>query len=159
MNPRAAGTSDIAEIVRVVNLAYRVEDFFINSDRTDAADVATRLARRGAEILVVDAVDGQGLVAAVYLETRGDLLWFGLLSVDPAAQGRGRARALIEAVERRCRDAGLDLIEIDVVDLREELPAFYARLGFVECGRRPFHDSHKLTRPAEMIVMQKMLEA
>jgi len=157
--PRRASDRDVAEIVRVVNLAYRVEDFFIDGDRTDAADIADRLARPGAEILVIDSADGRGLVAAVHVETRGDLLWFGLLSVDPAEQGRGHARALIEAVEQRCRDLGLCLIEIDVVNLREELPAFYARFGFAEGGRRSFHDSHKLTRPAEMVVMRKVLEA
>jgi GNAT superfamily N-acetyltransferase len=150
-------TADIPEIVRVVNLAYRVEDFFINGDRTSPEDTAARLQRVGSDVLVIEGAQPGTLAAVIYLERRGDRLWFGLLSVDPAARGQGHARQLIGAVEMRCRAAGLALLEIDVVDLRTELPAFYHRLGFREVGTRPFPDPGKLRRPAHMVVMQKAL--
>jgi len=155
--PRRAVAADIPEIVRVVNLAYRVEDFFIRGDRTDAADIGARLERPGARILVVDGDLAGSLAAAVYLEHRADRVWFGLLSVDPPRQGSGLARLLIDAVEADARAAAVPLVEIDVVDLRTELPAFYARLGYVQVGERPFPDPHKLRRPAHMVVMQKAL--
>ncbi|MEO8478019.1 MAG: GNAT family N-acetyltransferase [Gemmatimonadota bacterium] len=157
--PRRASEADVAEIVRVVNLAYRVEDFFLEGDRTNAEDIVARLARPEATILVVDDPQGATLVAVVYVELRVDHVWFGLLSVDPAAQGRGHARALLEAVERRCGDAHIELIEIEVVNLREELPEFYRRLGFALVGQRPFYDAYKLKRPAHMLVMRKRLGA
>ena len=151
---RTAAVEDLGEILRIVNLAYRVEDFFIDGDRITPVDLRERFDRVGAELLVVDAAAG-GLAAAVHFEARGDHGWFGLLAVDPVAQGEGHARALIDAMEERCRRIGLAHLEIEVVDLREELPAFYARLGFVEVARKPFLDVHKLKRPAELVVMEK----
>lgn len=155
---RRASHADVTEIVRVVNAAYRVEDFFIRGDRTDVEDIGARLERPGAQVLVVDGDLPGSLAAAVYLEHRADRVWFGLLSVDPPRQGSGLARLLIDAVEADARAAAVPLVEIDVVDLRTELPAFYARLGYVQVGERPFPDPHKLTRPARMLVFRKRLE-
>ena len=152
---RTAAVEDLAEILRIVNLAYRVEDFFIDGDRITPADLRERFDRPEAEFLVVDGATPGHLAAAVHFESRADHGWFGLLAVDPVAQGAGHARALIEAMEARCRRLGLASLEIEVVDLREELPAFYARLGFVDVARKPFLDVHKLKRPAELVVMQK----
>jgi GNAT superfamily N-acetyltransferase len=156
---RVAGETDVAELVRVINLAYRVEDFFIEGDRTDRSDVLERLRRPGAEFLVVDAGEPNRLAAAVYLEQRGDRGYFGLLSVDPTVQRRGLGRRLVAAVEERCRDRGCLALDINVVDLRLELPAFYAELGFEPAGTAPFKDVDKLKRPAVMLLMSKSLES
>ena len=155
---RRASHAAVTEIVRVVNAAYRVEDFFLRGDRTDVEDIGARLERPGAQVLVVDGDLPGSLAAAVYLEHRADRVWFGLLSVDPPRQGSGLARLLIDAVEADARAAAVPLVEIDVVDLRTELPAFYERLGYVQVGERPFPDPHKLTRPARMLVFRKRLE-
>lgn len=155
--PRDANVDDAEELVRVINLAYRVEDFFIHGDRTDRDDVLARLARPDAGFLVIDAEAPGRLAAAVYLEPRGTAGYFGLLSVDPAAQRRGHARRLIAAVEARCAAHGCTTVEIDVVDLRTELPPFYAALGYRRAGTAPFKDAHKLKRPASMVVMRKDL--
>jgi GNAT superfamily N-acetyltransferase len=80
-----------------------------------------------------------------------------MLSVDPARQGKGLARRLIEAVEDRCRAAGCAALDIDVVNLREELPAFYRRFGFMVTGQAPFSDAWKLRREAHLVVMSKPL--
>lgn len=155
--PRDATVDDADELVRVINLAYRVEDFFIHGDRTDRGDVLARLSRPGAGFLVTEAGAPGRLAAAVYLELRGTIGYFGLLSVDPAAQRRGHARRLIAAVEARCAAHGCTSVEIDVVDLRTELPPFYAALGYRPAGTAPFKDAHKLKRPATMVVMRKPL--
>lgn len=156
---RVATLADVPELVRVVNLAYRVEDFFINGDRTDAADVSRRLSKPDAAFLVVPGSDAGGTLAgAVYLEVRGERGYFGMLSVDPGYQKRGIGRILTDAVEAYCRARGCAWIDIDVVNLREELPAFYARLGFTPGGTAPFHDPAKLTRDAHLVRMSKPLE-
>jgi N-acetylglutamate synthase-like GNAT family acetyltransferase len=152
---RAATREDLPEILRIVNLAYRVEDFFIAGDRIDLPQLRARFEQPGAELLVIDAPEPARLVAAVHFEDRGDHGWFGLLAVDPAAQGAGHARTLIHAMEDRCRALGLTSLMIEVVDLRTELPPFYARLGFVDVATKPFHDTHKLKRPAALRVMRK----
>ena len=154
---RQATMADLPEILRVVNLAYQVELFFIDGDRITPAELLERFSRPGAEFLVVDRADAEGLAAAVHFEHRGDHGWFGLLAVDPAAQGAGHARTLLAAMEARCRLLGLARLQLEMVDLRLELPAFYAKFGFAEVARKPFPDGGKLKMAAEMVVMGKFV--
>jgi GNAT superfamily N-acetyltransferase len=160
---RAATPSDVPALVRIINLAYRVEDFFINGNRTSDEDIRAKMAKPGAAFFVMDAPADRSagvassLVAAAYFEIRGDRGYFAMLSVDPAHQKQGLARRLIEHMEERSRAAGCRALEIEVVDLRAELPAFYKRLHFTPVGRAPFPDPHKLTRPAHLVLMSKEL--
>ena len=155
MNVRLATVQDVPEVVRVTNAAYRVEDFFINGDRTNADEVRERMTKANAGFLVADALTG--LAASVYFEVRGDRGYFGMLSVDPAHQKRGHSKALIAAVESHCRAAGCVALDIDVVNLRLELPAYYAALGFVETGTAPFENPRAM-RPAHLITMSRPID-
>jgi GNAT superfamily N-acetyltransferase len=80
-----------------------------------------------------------------------------MLSVDPARQGQGLGARLIEAVEQFCRDAGCRTMEIEVVNLRTELPAFYRRHGYVEAGTRPFPLNERTRVPCHYILMTKAI--
>jgi Acetyltransferases len=159
MNTRYAASGDIPELVRIINLAYRVEDFFIDGDRTNTKDVESRLFAPGACFIVIDAPDMKSLAAAVWVETHGEKGHFAVLSVDPAFQGRGLARLMIDATEDHCRQAGCTSLDLEVVDLREELPAFYAKFGFQPAGTAPFPATEKLTRPAHLMLMTKSLRS
>ena len=96
-------------------------------------------------------------LAACSSKLRGMRGFFALLSVDPDYQGRGLARRLVEAVETHCRSAGCTSLDLDVVNLREELPAFYDRLGFKPIATAPFPQPHKLKRDAHLVLMSKPL--
>lgn len=157
MNTRYAAPDDIPELVRIINLAYRVEDFFIDGDRTNANDIQSRLVKPGACFIVIDAPEEKSLAGAVWVEVLGDKGHFAVLSVDPAFQGRGLARIMIDAVENHCRKAGCSSLDLEVVDLRDELPAFYSKFGFEPAGTAPFPATEKLTRPAHLILMTKSL--
>jgi ribosomal protein S18 acetylase RimI-like enzyme len=158
MNTRYATSKDIPELVRVINLAYRVEDFFIDGSRTNAADVKSRIDTPGACFIVVDSDTTTGTLAgAVFVDIHESRGHFAVLSVDPAFQGRGLARLLIDAVEKHCRDAGCDALDIEVVNLRLELPAFYTKFGFKPNGTAIFPDTEKLTREAHLMLMSKPL--
>ena len=154
---RLATAADVAEIVRVTNAAYRVEDFFIDGDRTNVAEIADRIAAPHSCFLVIDVPSGKGLAASVYVEIRGDRAYFGMLSVAPAHQKTGLARVLIDAVDARARAAGCIALDIDVVNLREELPAFHRTMGFSETGTAPFLKGHTLKQPVHLILMSKSL--
>lgn len=157
MNTRYATSKDIPELVRVINVAYRVEDFFIDGDRTNAADVKSRMETPGACFIVVDSDSSDALAAAVFVDVHERRGHFAVLSVDPAFQGTGLARTLIDAVEKHCRDAGCDALDIEVVNLRLELPAFYAKFGFMPNGTAIFPNTEKLTRDAHLLLMSKPL--
>jgi GNAT superfamily N-acetyltransferase len=152
---RPAAAADIPELVRVINAAYRVEDFFIDGDRTSAAEVDVLMARPEAGFLAIPAADPPALVAGAYVERRATGLYFAMLSVDPPRQGQGHARRLVEAIERHAEATGCDALEIEVVNLREELPAFYDRMGFVATGVSPFPGGVTLKRPAHLVLMRK----
>lgn len=154
---RYALDADIPEIVRIINAAFRVEDFFVNGDRTSYADILARMADPRIRFLVVDADEPGTLAAAVVVDVHDGRGHFAMLSVDPPLQGRGLARVLMKAIEDHCREAGCETVEIEVVNLREELPAFYDIMGYAPVDTAPFPDKAKLRRDAHMVRMSKHL--
>jgi len=156
MTPRRATPDDIPALVSLINSAYRVEDFFVNGDRTNAEDVGARIAAPNACFLVVDGAAGV-LAGAVYVDVKSSRGHFALLSVDPFLQRKGVGRALIVAAEDYCRSAGCQSLDLEVVNLRSELPDYYTALGFQAFGTAPFPDASKLSRDAHLVLMTKPL--
>lgn len=150
----AVATPDQADAVAaLVTLAYRVEDFLVDGDRTNAGEVREKMTH-GAFLTLADP-DGT-LAGAVYVEVRGGTRgYFGMLSVHPARQGEGLARRLVEAAEAWARAAGCSHMDLHVLSPRLELPAFYRHLGYVESGTLPFDEPAKL--PTHIMVMSKAL--
>ena len=157
MTPRLATVADSGALTRLINAAYRVEAFFLRGERTSEPDVLARIETPGADFLVIDGTAPGGLAGTVYVEIGGDRGYFGLLSVDPDCQGTGLGRVLVEAAESYCRAAGCRVLEIDVVNLRTELPPFYAKFGFRPVGETPFPAPAKLKQPVHLILMSKPL--
>jgi GNAT superfamily N-acetyltransferase len=158
MQARLATRSDLSEILRVTNRAYVVEKFFIDGERTHSEEVAALMAQRDAAFLVIeDPVDRTRLRASVFAETRRDRGHFAMLAVDPDHQGQGLARQLIEAVEEYCRVRGCRHLDLDMVNLRTELSAFYAHFGFSVVGTMEMGERHTLKRPCHRIKMSKDL--
>ncbi len=156
MITRDAVAADIPEIVRVTNIAYRVEEFFKRGDRTSADDIRRRMNEPNASFVVIES-DAGTLAGAVWMEILKDRGHFGLLAVDPAHQGKGIARALIDGVEQRCTARGCHHVDIEVVNLREDLPPFYSKLGFEVSGTKPFSPPEELTRAAHLVTWSKAI--
>ena len=153
MNIRRANSVDAASVAALVTLAYRVEAFFVDGDRTDTADVMRRLER--GDFLLLE--ENGALVGCVYVQDTDGLGYFGMLSIDPRHQGRGLGAALVDAAEKWCARKGCGVVEIEVVNLRTELPPFYRKLGYVEQGTRPFPDQERCKLPCHFVVMSKEL--
>jgi GNAT superfamily N-acetyltransferase len=153
MSIRPADAADVGRLVAVINQAYRVEAFFVDGDRADAATVA-RLMESG---VFLTGRDGDGpLLSTVYVEDRGRRAYFGLLAVAPAAQRQGWGRRMVAAAESLARGWGASAMDLRVVSLRAELPAFYARLGYVVTGEEPA-DEPRARRPFHFVRMSKRL--
>ncbi|HJW33265.1 MAG TPA: GNAT family N-acetyltransferase [Holophagaceae bacterium] len=155
---REGHPTDISEIVRVTNLAYAVEAFCIQGQRTDADDVTDRMAA-GTFLVVDDPAHPGQLLGLVYLALTSDRGYLGTLAVDPAHQGSGISRRLVEAVETRCREACVRFLDLTVVNLRKELFPFYRKLGFAPNAVLPFPRPAKLIRPCHLVQMTKALVA
>lgn len=154
---RPATTSEARIIAAIVNEAYRVEDFFKVGDRTDASEIAGLLQKD--LFLVAEEQDG-GAAGCVYVAIKEGRGYFGMLSVVPAHQGNGLGRRLVDAAERYCAERGCAEMDLWVVNLRKELPPWYAKLGYAETGRAPWPDDvlDQLSRPAHFIIMSKSLK-
>ena len=129
--------------------------------------VAEEIERSGQIHLQMTAVEQEAgsdkmsgpISAAVYVEISGERGYFGMLAVDPASQGTGLGRLMVEAAESHCRQLGCQFMDIDVLSLRPELPPFYRKLGYRETGTEEFHPSRPL-RPGvacHCIKMEKAL--
>jgi len=151
LNMRVACAEDAEAITNLINAAFEVERFFLDSDRIDI-DRVHKLFHNGTVLL---AEDESGIVGCVYLEPNGDSMYLGLLSVAPNRQRTGLGAALIHAAEKFSRDKGFHAIELWIVNVRKELPGYYSRFGFVETGTAPFPPEIKTTVPCHFIMMKK----
>ena len=153
METRTAQLDDAENIARLVNAAFRPERFFIAADRTNP-DKVRELLQKGKFLLVEE--DGL-LAGCVYVELRGERGYFGLLAVDPSLQRSGLGSRMVAAAEAYCRDAGCRFMDLTIVNLRAELPAFYHRFGYVEIGALPFPPDQHPNQPCHLVKMSKPL--
>jgi len=144
-------TPDDAEAVRaLIELAYRgpesakgwaSEAGILTGPRTSLAEVDDLIAQPDTRFLLAEQ-DGS-LVGCVLIEKHGDDGYFGMFSIDPGAQTAGLGKALLARAEDAVRDLwdarGMTAV---VINLRDNLIAWYERRGYVLTGRTepfPFH--------------------
>lgn len=151
---RDADDSDVDAIVELVNLAYRVEDFFIDGNRTHAGEVRHHL---GEGTFVLAEAPGEVFAGSIFTRTEDAEGYFGMLSVHPDWQHQGLGRALIAEAERRALEARCTSMRLVVVNLRDDIIPWYRRLGYVERGTAPFAEPDKLKRPAVFVEMVRPL--
>jgi len=165
-----ANSSDVQELVRLVNSAYRgdsskkgwtTEADLLDGIRTDEESMGELFTKEGSTVL--KCLDDKGaLVGCVNLQKQVNKLYLGMLTVSPSLQGGGIGKLLLEASEEFGRAHGFDAIIMSVISIREELIAWYERKGFVKTGeKKPFPmDDPKFGIPKqflEFIMMEKPL--
>ena len=151
---RLAVPADAARITAVINAAFRIaEGFFIDGNRIAQAEVEQKLSD-GAFIV---SESGYTLSGCVYVEMRGERSYLGLLSVDPACQQGGLGSLLMREAEKYCGERGSQAMDILIVSLREDLPAFYQKRGYVQNGTSPFPPEVETKIPCHFINMSKPL--
>jgi N-acetylglutamate synthase-like GNAT family acetyltransferase len=151
---RVAETHEAQAITAIINAAFRqAESFFIERDRIDADKVQSLL--NTGEFLVSE-VDGI-VTGCVYVERRADRSYLGLLAVAPKAQKSGIGSKLMAAAEDHCRKLGSRFMDIQIVNLRKELPRFYRCRGYIETGSAPFTAGLNPKVPCHFVKMSKPL--
>lgn len=153
---RIAGMADAGKITFLINSAFRsAEGFFVEGDRLEAKEVIDKL--NTGKFLLVEA--GGTLIGCVYVEPRGERAYLGLLSVDPSRQTSGVGSLLMAEAENYCRELGCRFMDIKLVNLRKELPAFYEKRGYVETGTSSFPANVATKEPCHFIDMAKPLSS
>ena len=153
MSFRHATSADADALAALINRAFRCEKFFFAGDRTNPNEVQS-LIRKGTFLVAENEV---GVFGCVYVEERGDRYYLGLLSIDPARQGSGQGARLMDAAEEYCRERQARAIDLKIVNLRTELPPYYARRGYVETGTAPWPTDVETSQPCHFITMSKEL--
>ncbi|MEU8840302.1 GNAT family N-acetyltransferase [Streptomyces roseus] len=142
LNFRSAVEADVPELVALVESAYRgdasragwtTEADYLDGQRTDPEGVRAIIGAADGVLLVVER--GGELVACCQLEHRGDHAYFGMFAVRPGLQGGGLGKEILAEAERRAREAwGAKEMRMTVVNVREELIAYYVRRGYRRTG-------------------------
>lgn len=144
---RTATPADIPALIALVTSAYRgqssragwtTEADLLDGARIDADGLQADLARDRSDILLAER-DGR-LIACVHVADDHGKGYFGMFSVDPVQQGGGIGKVMIDLAETHAaREWGVPVMQMMVIDVREELIAFYERRGYVRTGiKKPF---------------------
>lgn len=148
---RHATHEDIPALVALVESAYRgdaskqgwtTEADMLGGRRTGPDDIQACIDRPESAILVAerDTDVGSELIACAHVAVEDGAGYFGMFSVRPTQQGGGIGKVVIAEAERIVReDWGLPAMRMTVIDIRDELIAFYERRGYRRTGiKKPF---------------------
>jgi ribosomal protein S18 acetylase RimI-like enzyme len=149
---RKATFADVDALVALVESAYRgdasragwtTEADLLDGRRTGPDDVTACIGRPRSAILMAEQDTANGpreLVACAHVADEDGAGYFGMFSVRPTLQGSGVGKRLLEHAERFVRAHwSLPVMRMTVIDVREELIAFYERRGYRRTGiLKPF---------------------
>jgi len=144
---RDAGPADVPALVELVTSAYRgdasrrgwtTEADLLDGSRIDPDVLLHDIARPHSRVLLAERDDV--LLACAHVSDEDGAGYFGMFSVRPGLQGAGVGKALLAEAERVVRDEWrLPAMRMTVIDLRDELIAFYERRGYRRTGiKKPF---------------------
>ncbi|WP_027079299.1 GNAT family N-acetyltransferase [Luteimonas mephitis] len=144
---RSATPSDVDAIVALVTSAYRgdasragwtTEADFLDGNRIDPGVLRADIERARSCVVLAER-DGT-LQACAHVADEDGHGYFGMFSVVPGLQGGGIGKALLAECERIARDDWrLPDMRMTVIDIRDELIAFYERRGYRRTGvYKPF---------------------
>ncbi len=144
---RGAAETDVPAIVALVESAYRgdisrkgwtTEADLLDGQRVDAQAIMQELARPRSRVLM--ARRGDELLACAHVAVEKDSGCFGMFAVRPDLQGAGVGKRVLAEAERIAREEwGMARMCMTVIDVRDELIAFYERRGYRRTGiRKPF---------------------
>jgi GNAT superfamily N-acetyltransferase len=144
---RAATNDDLDALVALVTSAYRgdasrvgwtTEADFLDGNRIDRDVLALDIRRPRSRVLVAER--NGTLLACAHVCEDGGAGYFGMFSVEPGLQGGGVGKAVLAEAERIVREEWhLPTMRMTVIDIRNELIAFYQRRGYALTGiKKPF---------------------
>ena len=139
---RPANHADIPALVALVTSAYRgdvsrqgwtTEADLLDGQRIDPDVLARDIGRARSRILVAER--GGEMLACAHVAEEDGAGYFGMFSVRPDLQGGGVGKAMLAEAERIAREEWqLPTMRMTVIDIRDELIAFYARRGYARTG-------------------------
>ena len=144
---RDATDADVPALVALVTSAYRgeasragwtTEADFLDGNRIDPDVLRHDIERPLSRVLVAER--SGGMVACAHVADEDGAGYFGMFAVRPGLQGGGIGHLVLTEAERIAReDWRLPVMRMTVIDLRNELIAWYERRGYRRTGvYKPF---------------------
>jgi ribosomal protein S18 acetylase RimI-like enzyme len=130
---RAATAADVPRIEAIVQAAYGHYVERIGGPPRPMTDDYPEVVRRKSVTLAER--DGQ-VVGLVVLDVDDEGIVVDNVAVDPAHQGSGVGRTLLQHAEREARQRGFDSLYLYTHERMTENLALYVRAGYVEYDRR-----------------------
>ena len=144
---RDADAGDVPALVALVTSAYRGESsragWTTEADLLDGNRIAPEVLRADIErdrSRVLLAFRDGVLLGCAHVAIENGAGYFGMFAVDPLLQAGGIGKAILAEAERVVRDEWrLPMMRMTVIDLREDLIAWYERRGYTRTGiKKPF---------------------
>jgi len=146
---RPAQVQDADAISVLVNRAYRgdssragwtTEADLLDGKRTTTSDVMALLNRHDVVIFTGWVAETLMVTLCAEWHAEAQVAHLGMIAVEPTAQNRGYGKQVILAAEQWAVERwGARATQMAVVTLRQELIAFYQRLGYRATGElKPF---------------------
>lgn len=144
---RAATEGDVPALHALIESAYRGDSAkagwtheadLLGGQRTDPEALADIIRDPTQTLLVfISNGDMQGcvLVADKGVRDSQRIGYLGMLTVKPILQNGGLGRRLIDAAEALARRFGADIMEMTVIETRQELIDWYVRRSYALTGR------------------------
>jgi GNAT superfamily N-acetyltransferase len=159
-----------AELSDLVNDVYAVAEsgmWVDGANRTSADEMRTYIV--AGEIYVARDVDGQIVGSVRWQDVAPGVSEFGILVSARDRRGLGIGRALLDDIERRGRDRGLDAMQLELLVPRdwshpskEFLTAWYGRRGYRIVRTAALEDNYPhlaplLATPCDLQIHRKTL--
>ncbi len=165
---RIASLTDGEAIVRLVNSAYRGESSrdgwtteadLLDGQRTDATEICRLIDMRDSLFLL--CLSDNVIIGSVHLQKLDEVAaYMGMLVILPVLQGKGVGKRFIREAEELAQARWeAARIQIQVITYRNELIAFYERLGYCRTGEiKPFPDDPRFGIPKVPSLKFEVLE-
>ena len=143
MSVRAAGPADAARVAEIYNVGIAGRDATFETEPRSAADVQAWFERDGSVFLVAEDDAGAVVGWAGAMRASDRCAYAGVgdyaIYVDPAAQGGGVGRRLLDALAQEAERAGYWKLIGKLFTTNGASVALAARCGFREVG---VHERH-----------------
>lgn len=162
-----ATAHDIPAIKDLLNSAYRGEksragwtteaDLIAGDVRTDENDLLQVMHKADSIFLVIRAENS--LQACVNLQQHEQKIYLGMFAVQPALQGKGVGKWMLQAATEYATSKGCVAIYMSVISARKELIEWYNRNGYLPTGEiKPFIEdglTGKHLQPLQFLMLEK----
>ena len=139
---RDATEADLEALLALVTSAYRgdasrvgwtTEADLLDGERIDRDVLLADMRQPRSRVLLAER--GDDLLACAHVAELGGGGYFGMFAVRPERQGGGLGKSVLAEAERVVREEwNLPVIRMTVIDVRDELIAWYQRRGYHRTG-------------------------